>query len=136
MGHRIVKTAFIKVALCVIACCFACHPALESNHSRMNTEMLTGSWSSVMITYPNDPVFRDSTPGIEPGSAKLQLMRDRRFIFIWDKENITGDYHVDGQTLIFIIPEDGETATCTFDMVENCLTIIMDDGFRFDFERK
>ena len=95
---------------------------------------LVGKWSSTMITYPNDPIFKDTPPDIGPGKAKLQLEQNKRFFFRWEGTEDSGEYHVKGKNLI-LKNQDGETTECQFTLCENRLTILMDDGFKFDFDK-
>ena len=97
-------------------------------------EQLVGKWSSTMITYPNDPIFKDTPLDIEPGKAKLQLEQNKRFFFHWEGTKDSGEYHVKGKNLI-LKNQDGEITECQFTLGENRLTILMDDGFKFEFDK-
>ena len=123
---RILFTGFV-LSLGVL---FAC----DSGRSGANTEELIGQWSSVRISYPNDPVFKNTRPDKVPGSARLRFRRNGHFVFTWEDTDISGRYHIDGQELILTGEKGGETTNCLFHLAGKQLTIEMDDGFKFEFE--
>ena len=106
----------------------------DSNNVRAVADQLVGEWSSTMITYPNDPIFKDAPPDTKPGKAELQFEQNRRFFFNWEGTKDSGKYHVKGKTLV-LKNQDGETTEAQFTLAENRLTILMDDGFKFEFDK-
>ena len=110
---------------------FAC----DSSRSGTKPEELIGQWSSAKISYPNDPVFKNTRPNKVPGSARLEFRRNRHFVFIWEDTDISGRYQIDGERLILIGEKGGETTSCLFHLTGKQLTIEMDDGFKFEFEK-
>ena len=80
--------------------CMGVLSACDSRRSGAKTEELIGQWSSARISYPNDPVFKNTQPDKVPGSARLEFRRNGYFFFTWDDTDISGRYHIDGQKLI------------------------------------
>ena len=122
---------FIFIAVCSIGC------QIQTDETRIekSVEDLSGCWSSVMITYPDDPIFKDMPPDAEPGSAILLLNQDGHFIYS-SKDGIqTGTFRVHGKDLVLTSDEDGESIPCGFELKGPQLTLFMSDGFRFDFEK-
>jgi hypothetical protein len=101
----------------------------------MTAQALVGYWSRSMITYPDDPIFKNTPPDDTPGSAKLTFHKQGGYVFSEDGTSHSGNYHIDGPNLILTSHEDGETIKCLFQFSGNRLTLITPDGFEFQFER-
>lgn len=110
-----------------------CHFAGVSNHSQVNAQTLEGKWASTLISYPDDPIFKNYPPITKPGSVVLLFQQNGHFIFTWDDTNISGTYHVNGQKLIFTSQKEKEVIECLFELKGRYLTIKMPDGFKFKF---
>ena len=88
-----------------------------------------------MITYPDDPIFKNTPADTEPGSAKILLDQDGHFIYS-SKDGIqTGTFQVRGEDLVLTSDEDGESIPCGFELTGPQLILFMNDGFRFDFKK-
>ena len=110
-----------------------CHFADVSNNSQINAQTLAGDWASSIITYPDDPIFKNYPPITKPGSIGLLLQHNGHFVFIWDDTNVSGTYHVNGQNLVFSSQKEKEVIECLFELKGRYLTIKMPDGFNFKF---
>ena len=110
-----------------------CHFADVSNNSQINAQTLAGDWASTIITYPDDPIFRNYPPITKLGSIALLLQRNGHFVFKWDDTNVSGTYHVNGQNLVFTSRVEKEVIKCLFELKGKYLTIKMPDGFKFIF---
>jgi hypothetical protein len=110
-----------------------CHFADVSNNSQINAQTLAGDWASSIITYPDDPIFKNYPPITKPGSIGLLLQHNGHFVFIWDDTNVSGTYHVNGQNLVFSSQKEKEVIECLFELKGKYLTIKMPDGFNFKF---
>ena len=110
-----------------------CHFADVSNNSQINAQTLAGDWASTIITYPDDPIFKNYPPITKPGSIGLLLKHNGHFVLIWDDTNVSGTYHVNGQNLVFSSQKEKEVIECLFELKGKYLTIKMPDGFNFKF---
>lgn len=98
-------------------------------------EDIVGHWSSISITYPNDPVFADAKPDLTAGSATFRFGENNRFQFHWDDTHLAGDYRLSGRELI-LTGDDEETPTvCQIKLTNKRLVIIMEDGFVLEFKK-
>ena len=127
------KIQYVIISFAVFL--IGCQVQTEETRKEKSAEGFSGCWSSVMITYPDDPIFKDTPPDTEPGSAKLLFNPDGHFIYS-SKDGIqTGAFQVHGAALVLTSNEDGESFPCEFELNGPQLTLFMNDGFRFDFER-
>ena len=110
-----------------------CHFADVSNNSQINAQTLAGDWASTIITYPDDPIFKNYPPITKPGSVVLLFQHNGHFIFTWDDTKVSGTYHVNGQNLVFTSKKEKEVIECLFELKGRYLTIKMPDGFKFKF---
>jgi hypothetical protein len=106
----------------------------DSNNASTVVDQLVGKWSSTRITYPNDPIFKDTPPDTMPGKAELRLEQNSRFFFHWEGTKDSGEFQIKGKNLV-LKNEDGEITEAQFILDENRLTIVMNDGFHFDFDK-
>ena len=127
------KVIYRIIFLWIVLCITGCHFAGVSNNSQINAQKLTGDWASSIITYPDDPIFKNYSPITKPGSVKLLLQHNGHFIFTWDDTNVSGTYHVNGQNLVFSSQKEKEVIECLFELKGRYLTIKMPDGFKFKF---
>ncbi|MDY6793573.1 MAG: hypothetical protein SWH54_20095 [Thermodesulfobacteriota bacterium] len=129
MTKTIGSITFIYLIILVTGC----HFAGVSEHSPINAQTLAGNWRSTIITYPNDPIFKNHPPITKPGSVVLLFQHNGHFIFSWEDTHVSGTYHVNGQHLVFTSPKEKEAIQCLVEFKESCLTIKMPDGFKFSF---
>lgn len=129
MPKVICSITFIYLIICITGC----HFTGVSNNSQINAQKLEGDWTSSIITYPDDPIFKNYPPITKPGSVKLLLKYNGNFIFTWNDTNVSGTYHVNGQNLVFASQQEKEVIECLFELKGRYLTIKMPDGFKFEF---
>ncbi len=127
------KVIYRIIFLWIVLCITGCHFAGLSNNSQINAQKLAGDWASSIITYPDDPIFKNYPPITKPGSVGLLLQHNGHFIFTWDDTNVSGTYHVNGQNLVFASQQEKEVIECLFELKGRYLTIKMPDGFKFKF---
>jgi len=127
------KVIYRIIFLWIVLCITGCHFAGVSNNSQINAQTLAGDWASSIITYPDDPIFKNYQPITKPGSVELFLQHNGHFIFTWDDTNVSGTYHVNGQNLVFTSQKKEEKTECLFELKGRYLTIKMPDGFKFKF---
>ena len=127
------KVIYRIIFLWIVLCITGCHFAGVSNNSQINAQTLAGDWASSIITYPDDPIFKNYPPITKPGSIGLLLQHNGHFVFIWDDTNVSGTYHVNGQNLVFSSQKEKEVIECLFELKGKYLTIKMPDGFNFKF---
>ena len=127
------KVIYRIIFLWIVLCITGCHFAGVSNNSQINAQKLAGDWASSIITYPDDPIFKNYPPITKPGSVRLLLQQNGHFIFTWDDTNVSGTYHVNGQNLVFSSQKEKEVIECLFELKGRYLTIKMPDGFKFKF---
>jgi len=127
------KVIYRIIFLWIVLCITGCHFAGVSNNSQINAQKLAGYWASSIITYPDDPIFKNYPPITKPGSVGLLLQHNGHFIFTWDDTNVSGTYHVNGQNLVFASQQEKEVIECLFELKGRYLTIKMPDGFKFEF---
>ncbi len=127
------KVIYRIIFLWIVLCITGCHFTGLSNNSQINAQKLAGDWASSIITYPDDPIFKNYPPITRPGSVGLLLQHNGHFIFTWDETNVSGTYHVNGQNLVFASQQEKEVIECLFELKGRYLTIKMPDGFKFKF---
>ena len=127
------KVIYRIIFLWIVLCITGCHFVDVSNNSQINAQTLAGDWASTIISYPDDPIFKNYPPITKPGSIGLLLQHNGHFIFIWDDTNVSGTYHVNGQNLVFTSQKEKEKIECLFELKGRYLTIKMPDGFKFKF---
>ena len=129
MTKAIYRIIFPWILLCITGC----HFADVSDNSQINAQTLAGHWDSTIISYPNDPIFKNYPPITKPGSVRLLFQHNGHFIFTWDDINVSGTYHVNEENLVFTSQKEKEVIECLFELKGRYLTIKMPDGFKFKF---
>ena len=127
------KVIYRIIFFWIVICISGCHFADVFNNSSINAQTLAGDWASTIISYPNDPIFKNHPPITKPGSVRLRFQHNEHFLFTWDDTNVSGTYHVNGQNLVFTSQEEKEVIECLFEVKGRYLMIKMPDGFNFKF---